>query len=464
MGKICMRILTILFCLCLTLSFDARASYLSCVGNHLVDAGGKTVRLTGVNWFGFETSNCAPHGLWTRDYKGVLIQAKQMGFNCVRIPWSNKIMQDGVKPSSISTYGSDPMRPDAKNQMNLELVDKTSIEVLDLIVDACTELGLKVILDNHSRKPDGYIEETLWYTKDFSDQAWIDDWVKMAKRYAGNSTVIAFDLDNEPHGKENQNGALWGTGVVENDWRLAAERCGNAILKVNPDGLIIVEGTENAGTTGYWWGGNLTGVATAPVRLSKPEKLVYSPHEYGPEVFAQTWFSDSTFPENMPKIWDTYFGYIYNAKTAPLLCGEFGIRDAASFNGKAGVWFKKFLAYMGDGFSWTFWCLNPNSGDTGGLLDNDWTTVVQWKLDLLKPYLAPMISPTPTATVRPGHSGKPAASAGALHASPVVEFFSVNGKKINYTQTYQTRTFPSGVYIAYDSRNNSMKRRVSMMK
>ena len=21
-----------------------------------------------------------------------------------------------------------------------------------------------------------------------------------------------------------------------------------------------------------------------------------------------------------------------------------------------------------------FWCLNPNSGDTGGLLQNDWTT------------------------------------------------------------------------------------------
>jgi hypothetical protein len=27
------------------------------------------------------------------------------------------------------------------------------------------------------------------------------------------------------------------------------------------------------------------------------------------------------------------------------------------------------------GLSYTFWCLNPNSGDTGGLLEDNWTTV-----------------------------------------------------------------------------------------
>merc|ERR1712187_36819 len=36
-----------------------------------------------------------------------------------------------------------------------------------------------------------------------------------------------------------------------------------------------------------------------------------------------------------------------------------------------------------------FWCLNPNSGDTGGLLQNDWTTEESGKLealDLLQPF------------------------------------------------------------------------------
>jgi len=26
------------------------------------------------------------------------------------------------------------------------------------------------------------------------------------------------------------------------------------------------------------------------------------------------------------------------------------------------------------GVSWTFWSWNPNSGDTGGILNNDWNT------------------------------------------------------------------------------------------
>jgi hypothetical protein len=45
------------------------------------------------------------------------------------------------------------------------------------------------------------------------------------------------------------------------------------------------------------------------------------------------------------------------------------------------------------GLSWTFWCFNPNSGDTGGLLNDDWTTVNQAKLGYLTNSLAPMLGP-----------------------------------------------------------------------
>jgi endoglucanase len=37
------------------------------------------------------------------------------------------------------------------------------------------------------------------------------------------------------------------------------------------------------------------------------------------------------------------------------------------------------------GISWTFWSWNPNSGDTGGILADDWTSVNQAKLAYLKP-------------------------------------------------------------------------------
>jgi hypothetical protein len=73
---------------------------------------------------------------------------------------------------------------------------------------------------------------------------------------------------------------------------------------------------------------------------------------------------------------------------------------------------------MGKDFSWTFWCLNPNSGDTGGLLKYDWTSVEQWKLDKLKPYLAEPIG-TPEIgirPIRPGARGIPASADRAVDA------------------------------------------------
>ena len=275
--------------------------------------------------------------------------------------------------------------------MNRDLEGKTSLEVLDKVIEFCGTIGLKVILDNHSREPDGYMTEELWYTPKVSHAKWIQDWVFLAERYKGNKTVVGFDIDNEPHGKYGT-GARWGNGDPATDWRLAAEECGNRILEKNPDVLIIVEGTETVGTSLYWWGGNLTGVRNDPVRLSNPEKLVYSPHEYGPEVWQQPWFSDPSFPANLEPIWDRNFGYIAKENRGHLLVGEFGIGKRDAFNGVAEVWFDSFLAYMGDKISWTFWAMNPNSGDTGGILEHDWKTVEKWKVDKLRPYMAPSIS------------------------------------------------------------------------
>src|SRR5688500_17296977 len=198
------------------LAGPACASFLSRQGNKLFDAEGKEVRLTGVNWFGFETSNLAPHGLWTRDWLGVLRQVKEMGFNCVRIPYCDRMLEPGAEAKSISTFGSDPYREGAINQ---ELLGKTPLEVLDIIIGGCKQLGLKVILDNHSRNPDGYIEELVWATASVPEEKWIANWVMLAKRYKGNNTVVAFDLENEPHGTLAEGGAQWGTGVAGKDWR-----------------------------------------------------------------------------------------------------------------------------------------------------------------------------------------------------------------------------------------------------
>jgi aryl-phospho-beta-D-glucosidase BglC (GH1 family) len=332
-----------------------------------------------VNWFGFETANRVVHGLWSRDYRSMLQQVRDLGFNSLRIPWSNAILESGSMPNSITFSGTDPY--DRRGPMNAPLQGKTSLEVLDLVIAQAGRLGLKVILDNHSRKPDDFTAEGLWYLPDFPESRWIEGWKTMAARYRNNPTVVAFDLHNEPH-----NPATWG-GDPSTDFASAAERSASAIHAVHPDVIVIVGGVQTYQGIAYWWGGNLRGVKDRPLRI-KASKLLYSAHDYGPEVFAQTWFSDPAFPNNLVDLWDQTWGYIPRMGIGPVFIGEFGIGHRESFGGKALQWIQALMAYMGRTSSWTYWSLNPNSGDTGGILQDDWVSVQQWKLDLLAPYLA----------------------------------------------------------------------------
>ncbi len=343
---------------------------LSTDGSDIVDANGDTVVLQGVNWFGFETANHAPHGLWSRDYREMLRQIKVQGFNTIRIPFSLEALESSTT-SGIDFGGG----------RNAALQGKTPQQVMDIIIDEAGAQGLMVILDNHSLADDGFMYP-LWYGQDgYTETDWVNAWKKLAERYDGEPQVIAADLKNEPHGQ-----ATWGTGGAT-DWRRAAEVAGNAVLAQNPDLLILVEGIEAPVAGGkldrHWWGGNLEGVRTHPVRLTEPNKLVYSPHEYGPGVFAQPWFSDPNMASILQRRWDAGFGYIEEQAIAPLLVGEFGAKNVG-LDTVEGRWIRQFADYLGSrGISWTFWSWNPNSGDTGGVLKDDWTTVHADKMDLL---------------------------------------------------------------------------------
>ena len=360
--------------------------FLSVSGSQLVDSEGEPVRLTGVNWFGFETNERVVHGLWTRDYRSMLHQIRDLGFNVIRLPWSNAILEPGATPGSIAFGGTDAY--DGRSPINQPLQGRSSLEALDLIIEEAGTLGLKIILDNHSRRPGGYLNEDLWYTPDFSEQRWINDWVTLAERYRDNPTVVGFDLNNEPHGR-----ATWGSGDASTDWAAAAERAAAAIHAAHPDVLIIVEGIEAYNNNYYWWGGNLRGARDRPLTGITPSKLVYSAHDYGPEVYGQPWFFEGSFPSNLAPLWDATWGYIQQENRGHTLIGEFGIQSQTSFEGRSLTWFQTLLAYMGDSHSWTFWAWNPNSGDTGGILQDDWVSVNQWKLDLLTPHLAPQFLP-----------------------------------------------------------------------
>jgi endoglucanase len=349
-------------------------------GGKIVDARGKEVVLTGVNWFGLETGSFAPHGLWARNWSQMLDQMAGQGFNTLRLPYSNELFDPASKPNGIDY------------KLNPDLVGLTGPQIMDKIVNGTTSRGMMVMLDRH--RPTSQAQSPLWYTDKVSEDRWISDWVTLAKHYRNNPLVIGADLHNEPHAN-----ATWGDGNKTTDWRAAAERAGNAVLAANPNWLVFVEGVETyqgQGGKGYWWGGNLQGAKDNPVRLTDQSKLVYSAHDYSPKVWSQSWFTDPAFPANLPALWDAQWGYLAKSGTAPVVLGEFGGRSVGS--DPEGIWQRALVDYLKKNkISYTYWSWNPNSGDTGGVLADDWTTVNKDKMALLKSYQAPM-APKPSAS------------------------------------------------------------------
>lgn len=369
-------------------------------GGHLVNAEGNRVILTGINWFGLETESFAPHGLWARNWEDILDQVRELGFNTIRLPYSNALLESGSMPNSVNY------------DLNPDLEGLSGLQTMDKIVEGAGGRGIKIILDRH--RPGASAQSELWYTAQYDEQRWIDDWVMLAERYAGDDTVIGADLHNEPHGP-----ATWGTGEEATDWRLAAERAGNAILAANADWLIIVQGIEQFQGDWYWWGGNLLGASEQPVRLDVPDKLVYSAHVYGPGVYPQPWFDVPEFPGNLAQIWDGHWGYLAREGIAPVIIGEFGGRSVGE--DKEGIWQRELVTYLREhNLSYFYWTLNPNSGDTGGLLLDDWQSVDADKRELLSGYQFPPLGGEALPAEEETAASDVATNGGSAAAEPTV--------------------------------------------
>ncbi len=283
------------------------SGYWHAAGPQLLDAAGNPVRIVGVTWYGMETAKWVPAGLDTQRYTIILDQVKLLGYNVVRLPLSNEL----VERNPVITRAV---------RANPDLLGLHALDVLDRLVAYAGSIGLKVILDNHRCRAARPLEintldEPLWYTKAYPQSVWLKDWQTLALRYRGNDTVIGFDLRNEPHtagpGPWNlhaylHQGATWGPydgkSNPATDWRAAAERAGNAILAINPDVLIVVEGItlypeagSPNGVATSWWGGILTPALQYPVVLQVPGKLVYSVHDYGPRKSSMPWFQPLSY-------------------------------------------------------------------------------------------------------------------------------------------------------------------------
>ena len=366
-------------------------------GRRILDSKGNEVWLTGLNWFGYNTGTNTFDGLWNSRLAPTVKAIADHGFNLIRVPMSAQLLNEWA----AGTYP----RANYNNAYNTELNSMNSLEIFDYFLALAEANGIKVMIDIHSAETDASGHNVnLWHTSRVSDAQYLAALSWAAERYKDNDTIIAFDLKNEPHGKpfEGDNAAIWNDSRDANNWKYMAERAAMAVLEKNPNVLVMVEGIEIYPTDirsnsdfhsqdekDYyfnWWGGNLRGVKDYPVNLGKYQnKLVYSPHDYGPTVYEQPWFEGSySYDSLMADCWKDNWFYIYEDNTAPLLIGEWGgfMREP---NLKWMTCMRQLISTYH--LNHTFWCLNANSGDTGGLLMDDFTTWDSEKYEFVKEVL-----------------------------------------------------------------------------
>jgi endoglucanase/chitinase len=319
-------------------------------GNQIVDQQGRNVRLACVGWNEVNT-----HIL-------LEIQTRLMashGFNCIRFSWVNATMEENLKQ-------------------------------IDFVARAAADAGLRLILDNHTNEPghgdrDNWGAQQrngLWYDLGgasdgtdgggnrgtTTDAKFIRDWEAVARHFAGNHTIIGYDLRNEPLDWPGM--SVWGGGS-DRDIRSMYLRAGNAILAVDPDKLIIVEPPN----------GDCRGVRKYPLTLNVPRKLVYSVHEYPGEISGQKVDSGPGLIRRMNESW----GWIVNENLAPVFIGEMGASMSSPgskawaatvvpyFNGTGPDGLK--IAEGGQGLSTDWWAWGNLEGQNpNGTLEPDWKT------------------------------------------------------------------------------------------
>jgi endoglucanase len=75
-------------------------------GNRILDANGHVVRVAGINWYGFETTDEVVHGLWAQDYHYILNAIQSNGYNVIRMPLSNQMVETPIIPTNISYHNA----------------------------------------------------------------------------------------------------------------------------------------------------------------------------------------------------------------------------------------------------------------------------------------------------------------------------------------------------------------------
>jgi endoglucanase len=334
-------------------------------GRDVVDATGRRFKLASVNWYGASDEHFVPGGLDVQHRSVIAKTIHKLGFNSVRLPYSDELVMHNphILPHLLLA--------------NPDLVGLRALDILEACVQALTDEGIAVIINNH-------ITQSTWccgadpcdagWQNDHlgplcrirqTEEDWILHWETIMARFVGNARVIGVDLRNEVRG-------VWGS-MSWDKWATAAEKAGNRLLRMNKDWLVIVGGIDS--------GNNLRGVTKRPVKVDVPDKVVYQAH-----VYAWSGWGDSegryskreyvSFVRSMRRNW----AYLVEDDMAPVWVGEFGSPHKPSI-GDINYWqnLLRFLKFIDADFG--YWAVNPrkpknNVKETYSLVEDDWVTPI----------------------------------------------------------------------------------------
>jgi endoglucanase len=307
----------------------------------IVDSAEHPLRLTSVNWYGFDQKEYVAGGLDHAPVDAIIEQIRQIGVNSVRLPWANETLEHN------------PPVPDYAVAANPQFKGKHAMEVMDAVIAALARAHILIILDNHMSNADWCCSETdnngLWYNREYPETSWLADWQAISRRYRKQPWVIGADLRNEL-----RSSAAWGGPDPKLDWHAAAERGGKAVLAANPQLLIMVESPE--------YSTNFTGFDKLPVTLPVAHRLVYSPHAYSVEG------------QNLPSFDELKQAYevratflLHTEPATPMWVGEFGTCQTLDCGGNS-EWFKLFIRLLKENpqISWSYWPLNGTQSTGAG--------------------------------------------------------------------------------------------------
>lgn len=334
-------------------------------GRRIVDANGRRFKLSSINWYGASDELFVPGGLDVQHRSVIANTIKRLGFNSVRLPYADELVMKNPLVEAIHV------------RANPDLAGVRALDVLEAVTTALTDAGIAVIINNH-------ITSATWccgadpcdagWANDHlgplcrvrqTEEEWIEHWETVMERYVDNPLVIGVDLRNEVRG-------LWGT-MPWSKWAAAAERCGNRLLAMKRDWLVIVEGTESAN--------DVSGAAKRPVRLDVPDRLVYSAHIYGWSGWGEldgrfSQRSYASFVKTMRHNW----AYLVEQDEAPVWVGELGAPYGPTV-GDVNYWKNMFRFLKALDADFGYWAINPrkpkdNAKERYSVVEDDWVTPV----------------------------------------------------------------------------------------